>query len=121
MNIILENEVTDQIADKYILLELDTFLRTTNGQRVKSYAVVSRDDIVLQEIPIMEMNQKLHANLIKNYKKGDWNFCKQAIAELQGKWKGEIDSFYAILGTRIKQLESEPLDKDWDHAIPTPQ
>ena len=45
MNIILENEVTEQIGDKYILLELDTFLRTSNGKRVKSYAVVSRDDI----------------------------------------------------------------------------
>ena len=120
MNIILENEVTDLIADKYILLELDTFLRTTNGQRVKSYAVVSKDDIILQEIPTLEMNQKLHANLIKNYKKGDWNFCKEALSHLQGKWKGEIDSFYAILGTRIKGLESNPQD-DWDYAIPTPQ
>lgn len=120
MNIILENEVTDQIADKYILLELDTFLRTTNGQRVKSFAVVSKDDIVLQEIPVMEMNQKLHENLMKNYKKGDFNFCSQAIAALQGKWKGEIDSFYAILGSRIKQLEIDK-PEDWDHAIPTPQ
>ena len=119
MNIILENEVTDQIGDKYILLELDTFLRTTNGQRVKSYAVVSRDDIVLQEIPLMEHNEKLHANLMKNYQKGDFNFCKQAIAALQGKWKGEIDSFYMILGTRIKQLELDKPD-DWDYVIPTP-
>lgn len=120
MNIILENEVTDQIGDKYILLELDTFLRTTNGQRVKSYAVVSRDDIVLQEIPLMEHNERLHANLIKNYKKGDFNFCKQAIAALQGKWKGEIDSYYMILGSRIKQLELDKPD-DWDYVIPTPQ
>lgn len=120
MNIILENEVTDQIGDKYILLELDTFLRTTNGKRVKSYAVVSRDDIVLQEIPLMEHNEKLHANLMKNYKKGDFNFCKQAIAALQGKWKGEIDSFYMILGSRIKQLELDKPD-DWDYVIPTPQ
>ena len=120
MNIILENEVTDQIADKYILLELDTFLRTSNGQRVKSFAVVSRDDIVLQEIPLMEHNERLHANLIKNYKKGDFNFCKQAIAALQGKWKGEIDSYYMILGSRIKQLESNP-QEEWDYAIPTPQ
>ena len=120
MNIILENEVTDQIGDKYILLELDTFLRTTNGQRVKSYAVVSRDDIVLQEIPLMEHNEKLHANLMKNYQKGDFNFCKQAIAALQGKWKGEIDSFYMILGSRIKQLELDKPD-DWDYVIPTPQ
>ena len=121
MNIILENEVTNLIADKYILLELDTFLRTTNGQRVKSYAVVSRDDIILQEIPTMENNQKLHADLMRNYKKGDWNYCKQAISFLQGKWKGEIDSFYMILATRIKELESKPKEDNWDYAIPTPQ
>ena len=120
MNIILENEVTDQIGNKYILLELDTFLRTSDGKHVRSYAVVSRDDIVLHEIPLMEHNEKLHANLIKNYKKGDFNFCKQAIAALQGKWKGEIDSFYMILGSRIKQLEIDK-PEDWDYVIPTPQ
>lgn len=121
MNIILETEVTEDIAEKYILLELDTFLKTHSGDIVKSFCVISNDDITLQEIAQIDHNRELHANLIKNYKLKNWDFCEQAMSHLQGKWKGECDSFYSVLSTRINQYKVQEMPDDWTSVIPLPQ
>lgn len=121
MNIILETEVTEDIAEKYILLELDTFLKTHSGDIVKSFCVISNDDITLQEIAQIDHNRELHANLIKNYKLKNWDFCEQAMSHLQGKWKGECDSFYSTLSTRINQYKVQEMPDDWTSVIPLPQ
>ena len=123
MNIIFETEVTPEIEEKYILLELDTFRRTSDGQVRKSFCVLTNEDITLQEIAIIEKQKELHTNLIKNYKKQDWNYCQEAISNLQGKWKGEVDTFYSVLSNRIKEFNAkDPADQaDWDHIITIPQ
>ena len=123
MNIIFETEVTPEIEEKYILLELDTFRRTSDGQVKKSFCVLTNEDITLQEIAIIEKQKELHTNLIKNYKKQDWNYCQEAISNLQGKWKGEVDTFYSVLSNRIKEFNAkDPADQaDWDHIITIPQ
>ena len=123
MNIIFETEVTPEIEEKYILLELDTFRRTSDGQVRKSFCVLTNEDITLQEIAIIEKQKELHNNLIKNYKKQDWNYCQEAISNLQGKWKGEVDTFYSVLSNRIKEFNAkDPADQaDWDHIITIPQ
>lgn len=120
MNIIFETEVTEEIAEKYTLLELDTFLKTASGERVKSYCVLTNEDVTLQEIAQISHNKDLHANLIKNYQLRNWNFCEQAISHLQGKWKGECDSFYSVLGKRIQDYKNQEVPEDWDWAIPLP-
>jgi hypothetical protein len=123
MNIIFETEVTPEIAEKYTLLELDTFRRTSDGKVQKSFCVLTNEDITLQEIALIERQKELHANLIKNYKKQDWNYCQEALSNLYGKWKGEVDTFYTVLSKRITEFrEKHPEDqKDWDHIITIPQ
>jgi len=123
MNIIFETEVTPDIAEKYILLELDTFRRTSDGQVKKSYCVLTNEDIVLQEIATIEKQKELHNNLMENYKKKNWSFCVDALEHLQGKWKGQVDTFYDVLGKRINEFkEKDPADQtDWDHIITIPQ
>jgi len=120
MNIISETEVTEDIAEKYTLLELDTFLKTGTGERIKSYCVLTNEDIVLQEIAQISHNKDLHANLIKNYRLRNWDFCEQAISHLQGKWKGECDSFYSVISKRIQDYKNQEVSEDWDYAIPLP-
>lgn len=120
MNIIFETEVTKDIAEKYTLLELDTFLKTGTGEKVKSFCVLTNEDITLQEIALIEKNKELHANLIKNYQLRNWDFCEQAISHLQGKWKGECDSFYSVLGKRISEYKNQAVPESWDYAIPLP-
>ena len=120
MNIIFETEVTPDINEKYILLELDTFLKTDSGEKVKSFCVLTNEDITLQEIALIEKNTELHANLIKNYQKRDWDYCLEAMSHLQGKWKGQVDSFYSVLSARINGYKKQDVPTDWDFAIPLP-
>ena len=123
MNIIFETDVTPEIKEKYTLLELDTFRRTSDGQVKKSFCVLTNEDITLQEIPLIQKQKELHDNLIKNYKKQDWNYCQEAIANLKGKWQGEVDTFYAVIINRINEFkEKDPADQaDWDPIITIPQ
>ena len=114
MNIIFK-ENTKEIQEKYTVLDLDTFLMPDGSTRTACCLVES--------IPIMELSQinslkDLHANLIENYAKKNWNYCEQAIEQLVGKWGGELDSFYAELQTRIKQLQLQDLDDAWTPVIP---
>jgi hypothetical protein len=55
--------------------------------------------------------------LIENYHKRNWNFCFQAIEHLQGKWNGQVDSFYDILLARVQSLSQQQLDDQWDGVI----
>ena len=115
MNIIFDKSHLDQLQNKYIVLELDTFCVESTGQQRTAYCVV-------ENVPILEMAQieslkNLHANLMDNYRKQDWNYCEQAIEHLMNKWNGELNSFYTELLTRIKVLKDQPLDSNWTGVI----
>ena len=119
MNIVLgEKSVNDLLIDdvnqRYVVLELDTF-RLSDHEPVKSYCVV--DSIPMTEIPLQQQWSELHQKLMENYRKKNWNFCLQALEHLQGRWNGHLDSFYMIMRQRIESLSQQELSPDWDGAI----
>jgi hypothetical protein len=113
MNIIFK-EALPQDTEKYTILELDTFVMP-DGARHTAYCVV-------ENVPIMELgqlmaNKDMHAKLIENYAKQNWNFCEQAIEQLAGKWGGEVDTFYQDLQKRVQDLKEKTLTQDWSPVI----
>ena len=113
MNIIFKDNTTN-LDQKYTILDLDTF-QFPDGTLHTACCVI-------ENIPILEMAQlenlkELHADLIKEYGKKNWNYCEQAIDQLTGKWSGEADSFYEQLKNRIKQLKTLDLDDSWTPVI----
>lgn len=110
MNIIFGDENIKQLEEKYIVLELDTF--KIQDKLTPTYCVIDSSNI--GNITTIKENINLHKNLIKNYKKGDFNFCNQAIGHLKGKFSGELDTFYNEVTTRISNF---PSDKEWDSVI----
>ena len=106
----------DQVAgfkDKYTLLELDTFLQ--KGQARTAWCVI-------ETIPIDEISRtlefaNLHANLIVEYRKKNWNYCEQAITYLHGRWAGAADSFYDEISKRIKEYQQNDPGPDWNGTI----
>lgn len=106
----------EQLRTKYLVLELDT-LEFPDGRVVRALGVIDSEHVPLQEIQLMENVKDLHGNLIKNYRERNWNFCKQAIDHLKGKFKGEMDSFYDELSERIQTLEECNLPEDWSPNI----
>jgi len=110
MNIIFGDENINQLEEKYIVLELDTF--RVQDKLTPTYCVI--DSANIGNIKTVESNTDLHRNLIKNYKKGDFNFCNQAIGHLRGKFNGELDTFYDEVAKRISSF---PSDEEWDSVI----
>jgi hypothetical protein len=75
------------------------------------------ENIPLDELPNLSFQTSLHENLIINYRKRDWNFCKQAIENLVGSFGHEIDTFYVELQSRINEYEQNDPGDDWDFTI----
>lgn len=120
MNIVLENKLTEELKDKYMLVELDTF-QYEDGQSMKSYGIVTKDEITLQDFQNVDMYIELHNNLIKNYRMKNWKFCEDSLDHLRGKFRGEFDSFYAIMTERIEQLKGIDLPDTWSPNVIVPQ
>jgi hypothetical protein len=115
MHIILGEENAQDLFDKYTLLELDLIQVEPNSDPLQAYCVL--EHIPVDEIPKIEEYKHLHDKLIENYRKGDWNFCEQALEHLHDKWGTQLNSFYDEISTRIaKYKETEPGD-NWDPVI----
>lgn len=103
-----------KVDEKYTVLDLDTF-RLPDGTLHTACCVI-------ENIPIFELGQTeslkaLHANLILEYGKRNWDYCEQAIEHLTGKWGGELDTFYEDLKKRIDALKKLNLDDSWSPII----
>jgi len=114
MNIIFK-ENSAEIREKYTVLDLDTF-SLPDGSTHTACCLI--ENIPITELEETENLKNLHANLIKNYAKKNWNYCEQAIEQLVGKWGGEVDSFYQDLQTRIDLLKTMTLSENWSPVIP---
>lgn len=115
---IIFGDAVKQIPNSYTVLELDTIRIAPGNQQFKTYCVIEK--IPLAEFPIAETNQKIHADLIENYKKQNWKFCEDAIAALRGKWNGEMDSFYDDIGQRIIDYKDNSPEPGWDGTLVRP-
>jgi len=115
MNIIFGDNTAALAKEKYTVLELDAFTVSGHDQPIRTYALLER--IPLEEMSTVNNFQSLHSNLIVEYQKRNWNYCKDAIENLMGRWNGELDTFYAELLSRIQLLETQLLPDDWDGTI----
>lgn len=115
MYIIFGKDKADELSTKYTVLELDTIRVVPGGQTLTAYAIV--DLVPFSEIPTLEYQKNLHNNLMIHYRKKDWNFCEQAIENLEGAFGKELDSFYIELKSRIDGYKENNPGDDWDPAI----
>jgi hypothetical protein len=113
MNIIFSDWAAQQAQEKYIVLELDTF--QVDEKLTTTYALVER--VTLTEMLSLDRFKELHSNLLKEYRKRNWKYCEDAVGHLQGKWNGELDTFYTVLIERIQDLKTQSLGDDWTGVI----
>jgi hypothetical protein len=115
MNIIFGNNEVEQLRDKYIVLELDT-ITIKSSKPIITYCVI--ENLPIDEMPRVENYKKIHAELMENYRKRNWDFCIQAIEKLMGFWGKQIDSFYKILLARVAGYKVAEPDDNWTGIIP---
>lgn len=105
------------LADKYVVLELDTIKYSEEKDPVTAYCVVGGEHVSLEEMSEIKQYSDMHRALMLNYYRQNWSFCVQAIADLRGKFKGELDSFYGVLLTRIAEYKKGNIDSNWDGIL----
>lgn len=115
MKIIYGKDQAEELQDKYIVLELDTF--TVNDDEITAYCVMSADEVALQQLPSMEHWKKFHADFIEGYKNQHWGFCRDCIINLRGRMGTEMDSYYTEVSKRIDDFIKTPPRMDWTHVI----
>lgn len=115
MNIILESQVTSDVKDRYLLLELDSFRLTSGSDPVPAYCIL--EQLGLDEMLDMQQYLDLHANLMPNYRKRNWNYVEQAIEHLMGRWNGQLDSFYQEVLSRVSGYRQREPNDQWDGVI----
>jgi hypothetical protein len=84
-------------------------------QTATAYAIVEK--IPLQEMSTLGQFKDLHHNLMKEYRKRNWEYCEDALKHLQGRWNSEIDTFYGELYERVQTLKTQSLDDNWTGMI----
>jgi hypothetical protein len=104
------------LSDKYTMLELDT-LRFQDGVPRTAWCMIGLEDVTLQDMPVIEQFRELHNRMIANYKKRNWKYCQDALEHLQGKWKGDLDSFYQDISNRVDRYSEQDPGPDWDPVI----
>ena len=109
-------EIAEQVGDKYIVLELDTF-RGADNKLTPAYAVLDAGTISLGEMPEIPKWVDHHNKIMENYRKQNWDFCEQMIEHCQQRWNGELNSFYAEVYSRIQSLKQQDLPADWDGSL----
>lgn len=112
MHIIFDEAVAN-LADKFTVLELDTF--RVEGKNKTAWCVV--ENIPLGDFPTIDAYKKVHSDLMQAYRDKNWEYCESAIKGLTGKWNGELDSFYSTLRDRIENLRQQTLDQTWDGVL----
>jgi hypothetical protein len=114
MNIIFGTNEMTKLHEKYIVLELDT-VTIKSSDPITAYCVI--ENVPLDEMARVDNLKKIHAELMENYRKRNWDFCIQALNHLTGFWGKQIDSFYEVLRTRILEYKVTEPDETWTGII----
>ena len=104
MNIIFGRENAEKLREKYTVLDLEKLV--VEGKEVEVFCLIPAEKIALPDLPQLEQWTKLHNDFLNGYHTQQWNYCRQCIEHLTGKFGGEVDSFYQEILKRINTAEA---------------
>ena len=115
MHIIMGETESQELGEKYTVLELDKFRLIENAEPVQAYCVI--ENMAISDFSRLPELTNLHTKLMENYYKKNWSFCEQAIEHLAGHWNNELDTFYDEIIVRVNKYKEEDPGDDWDGVI----
>ena len=104
MQLIFGKENAETLREKYTVLELETI--DVEGQPLEVFCLVGADHIGIADLPQLEQWTKLHDEFLHGYHTEQYNYCRQCIEHLMGKFGGELDTFYEEILRRINEAEA---------------
>jgi hypothetical protein len=103
MQLIFGRDNAEKLREKYTVLDLETVEK--DGTSLEVFCLIPGDKIGISELPFLENWVKLHNDFLHGYQTRQYEYCRQCIEHLMGKFGGEVDSFYSIILERIDQSE----------------
>jgi hypothetical protein len=100
MNIIFGRDTAAQLRERHIVLELEVL--DAGGKPLECFCLVDGTSIPTSELATLRHAVQLHDKLIENLGRENWPVCRDLIEHLQGRFGGELDSFYATILERTK-------------------
>ena len=105
MQIIFGRENAEKLRERYTVLDLETVEK--EGTKIEVFCLIPGEKIGLMELPQLDNWVKLHNDFLDGYHSQQYNYCRQCIEHLMGKFGGEVDSFYEEILKRINSIEQE--------------
>jgi len=113
VDIIFGRENAEKLREKYTVLDLEKItVKDDDGKSVEMevFCLIPADKIALPDLPQLEQWIKLHNDFLNGYHTQQWNYCRQCIEHLTGKFGGELDTFYEEILKRIEAAEAVKSD-----------
>ena len=103
MEIIFGRENATLLREKYTVLDLE--IVEQEGTKIEVFCLIPGDKIGLMELPKLDQWVKLHNDFLHGYHTQQWDYCRQCIEHLMGKFGGEVDTFYEEILRRINESD----------------
>ena len=104
MDIIFGRENAEKLRVKYTVLDLETVEK--DGHKFEVFCLIPADKIAISDLPKLEEWVTLHNEFLAGYQNNHYEFCRQCIEHLKGKFSGELDTFYEEILRRINEAEA---------------
>jgi hypothetical protein len=106
VELIFGRKNAEMLREKYTVLDLET-VTDQEGNSMEVFCLIPADKINIGDLPSLEQWKKLHNEFLHGYHTQQYNYCRQCIEHLKGKFGGEIDSFYDEILRRINEVEAQ--------------
>lgn len=106
MDIIFGRENAEKLREKYTILDLET-VTDQEGNSMEVFCLIPAEKLSLSDLPTLDQWTKLHNDFLNGYQTKQYNYCRDAISHLMGKFGGEVDTFYEEILRRIDQAEAK--------------
>lgn len=100
MNIIFGRANAARLREQHIVLELEVL--DAGGLPLECFCLLDIASIPTDELAALRHCVQLHDKLVANLGQKKYSVCRDLIEHLQGKFGGQLDSFYQVISERTK-------------------
>ena len=104
MQIVWDPEVVKKLKRSHTVLELET-IEQQDGKMITAYCLVPPDKIGSEGFALLDNYKELHEGFVRAYNNKNYTLCEEIAPHIQGKFGGELDSFYEEILNRITNIE----------------
>lgn len=104
MQLIFGKNNAEELRQRFTVLDLETL--EVEGQVIEVYCLIPGEKIALHELPNLDKFIQLHNDFLNGYHTKQFEYCRQCVEHLRGKFGGEVDTFYDEIMQRIDKVEA---------------